>query len=68
MRLAFTANNLDYRLNGNASEFVNALRGFHEARKARKVSRIFEEAKPFSALNELTQIMGLGEDFYPLQR
>ena len=47
LRLAFTANNLDYRLNGNASEFVNALRGFHEARKARKVSRIFEEAKPF---------------------
>jgi hypothetical protein len=47
LRLAFTANNLEYRLNGNANEFVNSLRGFHESRKARKVSKIYDEARPY---------------------
>ena len=47
LRMAFTANNLEYRLNGNANEFVNALRGFHEGRKARKVSKVYDEAKRF---------------------
>ena len=47
MRYSFTANSLDYTLNGNASEFVNSLRGFHETRKARRVSAIYDEAKRF---------------------
>lgn len=47
LRLAYTANNLEYRLNGSANEFVNSLRGFHEARKERKVSKIYDEAKGF---------------------
>jgi len=47
LRLAFTANNLEYRLNGNANEFVNSLRGFHESRGARKVSKVYDEAKRF---------------------
>lgn len=47
LRMAFTANNLEYRLNGNANEFVNSLRGFHEARKARNVSKVYDEAKQF---------------------
>ncbi len=47
LRLAFTANNLEYRLNGNANEFVNSLRGFHEARKARRVSKVYDETKRF---------------------
>jgi len=46
-RMAFTANNLEYRLNGNANEFVNSLRGFHEARRVRKVSKVYDEAKRF---------------------
>jgi len=47
LRFAFTASNLEYRLNGNANEFVNSLRGFHESRKARRVSKVYDEAKPF---------------------
>lgn len=47
LRLAFTANNLEYRLNGNAHEFVNSLRGFHESRKTRRVSAIYDDAKRF---------------------
>lgn len=47
MRLAFTANNLEYRLNGNANEFVNSLRGFHESRKSRRVSKIYDNARQF---------------------
>jgi len=47
LRLAFTASNLEYRLNGNANEFVNSLRGFHETRSARKVSKVYDEAKRF---------------------
>lgn len=47
LRLAYTANNLEYRLNGNAHEFVNSLRGFHESSRARKVSKIYDEAKRF---------------------
>lgn len=46
-RVAYTANNLEYRLNANANEFVNSLRGFHESRKARKISAIYDEAKRF---------------------
>ena len=56
MRLAFTANNLEYRLNGNANEFVNSLRGFHESRKARKVSKIYDNAKAFYFPNFQTDI------------
>lgn len=55
-RLAFTANNLEYRLNGNANEFVNSLRGFHESRKARKVSKIYEESKRFYFPNWQTDL------------
>lgn len=47
LRMALTANNLEYRLNGNANEFINSLRGFHEASKARKISKIYDEVKEF---------------------
>lgn len=46
-RTAFTANGLEYQLNGSANEFINSLRGFHEGRKARKVSALYKEAQPF---------------------
>ncbi len=46
-KFAYKATNLDYQLSDNAREFVNSLRGFHEAYDARKVSYIYEEAKPF---------------------
>jgi len=46
-RVAFTPDNLEYRLNGNANEFVNSLRGFHEARQTRRVSKIYGEAKKY---------------------
>ncbi len=47
LRLAYTANNLEYRLNGNANEFVNSLRGFHKSKKTRKVSKIYHEVRRF---------------------
>ena len=56
MRLAFTANNLEYRLNGNANEFVNSLRGFHKGRKARKVSELYKEVARFYFPNWQTDI------------
>ena len=47
LRSAFTGANLEYRLNGNAHEFVNSLRGFHETSRSRKVSAIYEDASKF---------------------
>lgn len=47
LRYAYTAQDLEFQLNGNATEFVNSLRGFHESRKARKLSKIYDEARPF---------------------
>lgn len=55
-RLAFTSSNLEYRLNGNANEFVNALRGFHESSRARKVSAIYDEARPYFFQNWNTDL------------
>lgn len=44
-RLAFTSDNLEYRLNGNANEFINSLRGFHESNRARKFPKFMMRAK-----------------------
>lgn len=44
---AFTAENVGSALAASANEFVNALRGFNEGSKARKVSRVYDEAKSF---------------------
>ena len=44
---AFTGNAVTYMTSDNAEEFINSLRGFDLASKARRVSRIYEEAAPF---------------------
>lgn len=44
---AFTSSNVDAILKIQAVEFVNSLRGFHESRRALKVSTLYEEARPF---------------------
>jgi hypothetical protein len=46
-RLAYSSNSLEFLLNGNANEFVNALRGAQETSGAIKVSKVYEEAAPF---------------------
>jgi hypothetical protein len=56
LRFAYSADSLEYQLNGTANEFVNSLRGFHEARKARKVSKIYDEARPYYFPNWETDI------------
>ena len=43
-RVAYTGSSIDYLLKENAVEFVNALRGFHEAWSNRNVSVVYEEA------------------------
>jgi len=44
---AFTGENLAEGLRASGEEFVNSLRGVHEASSTRNVSRIYEEAAPF---------------------
>ena len=44
---AFTSRNVDEIIKLQAWDFVNSLRGFHESRKARKVSTLYEEVRPF---------------------
>lgn len=46
-RYAYDAQNVKYTLEDNGYEFVNSLRGFHESYDKRKVSAIYDEAKPF---------------------
>jgi len=48
---AFTSENVDAILKLQANEFVNSLRGVHEARRALKVSTIYEETKPYYFAN-----------------
>lgn len=44
---AYKASNLDYVLDRNAREFVNALRGFNQTLNHRNVSEIYEETRPY---------------------
>ncbi|KWV91998.1 DUF547 domain-containing protein [Erythrobacter sp. YT30] len=46
-RLAFTGDNVDILLSLSAEEFVNSLRGVESYGGALRVSRIYEEARPF---------------------
>jgi len=46
-RIAYTSDEVQDMLKANATEFVNSLRGFHEASQTRNVSVVYEEAKPF---------------------
>jgi len=46
-RISYTSNEVEDMLAENATEFVNSLRGFHEASSARKISAIYEEAQPY---------------------
>jgi len=48
---AITGENVQQVLDYQAGEFVNSLRGFHTNSKARKVSRIYDEAKPYYFTN-----------------
>ena len=50
-RYAFERDNVHGLLDDNANEFVNSLRGFHESYDKRKVSEIYEEARPFYFAN-----------------
>lgn len=44
---AYTGDNVSWVLNTQAAEFVNSLRGFHKTTSNRKVSTLYDEAKPF---------------------
>ena len=44
---AFTGENLADGLRASGEDFVNSLRGVHEASKTRNVSRVYQEAAPF---------------------
>ncbi len=48
---AFTRENITSQLDRNAREYVNSLRGAYKTRNAVKVSRIYEEARPFFFAN-----------------
>lgn len=44
---AFTGSNVNEILKLQANDFVNSLRGFHESRRALKVSTLYEETRPY---------------------
>ncbi|MEP6343023.1 MAG: DUF547 domain-containing protein [Maricaulaceae bacterium] len=48
---AATRNNVDYLLAFHAYEYITSLRGFHTTATSRKVSKIYDEAKPYFFTN-----------------
>ena len=50
-RYAYSISNVKDLLDDNANEFVNSLRGFHEAYDSRKISSIYAEARPYYFLD-----------------
>ena len=55
-RYAYTGSNVNAVLNIQGGEFVNSLRGFHESRKALKVSTLYDEARPYYFQNWSTDL------------
>lgn len=46
-RIAYSSNSLEFLLNGNSNEFVNALRGVQKTGGAIKVSELYKDVAPF---------------------
>ena len=47
MPFAVTAENVNYVLASHAFEYITSLRGFHTTKKERKVSQLYNEARPY---------------------
>ena len=47
MPFAVTAENLEYVLATHALEYITSLRGFHTTKKYRKISQLYNEARPY---------------------